>query len=323
MLSESRRLKIAILSPICPESLAQLGIAHEVDLTLTASPAELADLVSRVDVVVVRSGINLDQPLLERTRRLRLIIRAGIGLDNIDLESARQRGIRVISIPLSVDSVAEHIFGLAIAVSRRLIQQHQAMANGRWEKHGVHLQSLFGRRLGLIGFGRIGQRAAELGRAFRMEVLAYDRSPEKAEKQAAAKAMEVRFVDLPTLLAEADVVTLQTPLNEASRNMLNATSLAVMKREAILINVGRGGLVDEKALFAALNDGQIAGAALDVFDPEPPRNNPLFTLPNFLGTPHVAAQSVQAQSQVGEAVIKIVNAFAMGADPTRFGTFVV
>jgi D-3-phosphoglycerate dehydrogenase / 2-oxoglutarate reductase len=323
MLSESVRLRIAILSPIWPASVVQLEISHDVELALTASAAELADIVSQVDVVVMRSGINLDQSVLKRTRRLRLIIRAGVGLDNIDLEAARQRNIRVISIPLSVDAVAEHIFGLAIAISRRLLEQHKAMADGRWEKHAGHLQSLFGRRLGLIGFGRIGQRAAELGRAFRMEVLAYDRSPEKAGKQAAARALEVKLVDFHTLLAEADVVTLQTPLNEASHHMLNATSLAVMKCEAILINVGRGGLVDEKALFAALNDGQIAGAALDVFDPEPPSNNPLFTLPNFLGTPHVAAQTVQAQSQVGEAVVKLVNAFAVGADWSHYGTVVV
>ncbi len=156
-----------------------------------------------------------------------------------------------------------------------------------------------------------------------MSVLACDRSPEKPDKQAAATRSEVRFVAVDELFATADVLAIQTPLNDSTRGLVDRDLLATMKRDAILINVGRGGTVDELALYEALRDGQLAGAALDVFQREPPGDNPLLTMSNFVGTPHVAAQTQDAQERVGESVVRIIDAFAVGEDWSIFGVVVV
>jgi D-3-phosphoglycerate dehydrogenase len=199
----------------------------------------------------------------------------------------------------------------------------RALREGRWEKHGNYGLDLFGRQLGLLGFGRIGQRTAELGKAIGMTVIGSDRSPEKPAKQEAAARLGVRFVSLAELFASTDVVVMQTPLDETTRGLVDGRLLATMKRSAVLINVGRGGTVDETALYESLRDGRLAGAALDVFAREPPGASPLLTLPNFVGTPHVAAQTEDAQARVGTSVVRIIDAFAAGEDWTAHGRLVV
>jgi D-3-phosphoglycerate dehydrogenase len=275
------------------------------------------------EVAILRSGVRLDRAALEAAPQLRLIVRAGAGLEGIDCDCARERGVRVIAVPLSAESVAEHTFGLALALGHQIVRHHTALCAGRWEKHSSHGRDLYGRQLGLLGFGRIGQRTAELGRAFGMGILACDRSPDKPAKQEAAARLAVRFVGMEELFAAADVVTIQTPLNDSTRKLVDARLLAAMKPDALLIVVGRGGTVDEQALFEALRDGRLAGAALDVFALEPPGDNPLFTLPNFVGTPHIAAQTRDAQEQVGQSVVQIIDAFAAGEEWTTHGLVIV
>jgi D-3-phosphoglycerate dehydrogenase / 2-oxoglutarate reductase len=315
------KLNIAVLSAIWPAAIEQLQRRFPVQVAL--EPALAKGALPTADVAIIRSGVRLDRHALDMSPRLMLIVRAGSGLDGIDIEAARQRNIRIISAPLSAESVAEHTLALMLALSRQIIKHDAALRAGRWEKHSSHARDLFGRHLGLLGFGRIGRRTAELGQAFGMRISACDRSCEKPEKQAAAERLGVEFVSLETLFQTAEVVTIQTPLNHQTRKLVDRRLLSMLRPDAILIHVGRGGTVDEAALYEALRDGTLAGAALDVFEREPPGAHPLLELSNFLGTPHVAAQTVDAQARVGAAVVRIIEAFAAGGDWQAQGVLVV
>ncbi len=323
MLSTLSAVNVVILSEIWPAAIEQLQARHPTRVALGTAPADLPQVLHEAAVVVLRSGVRLDRSALEQAPRLRLIVRAGAGLEAIDCDCARERDVRVVNVPLSAESVAEHTLGLMLALGHRITRHDTALRAGRWEKHSGFGRDLFGRQLGLLGFGRIGQRTAELGIALGMTVIASDRSPAKPDKQAAAARLPVRFVTVDELFSEADVVAIQTPLNDSTRGLVDRRLLATMKRDAILINVGRGGTVDETALYEALRDGRLAGAALDVFQREPPGDHPLFTMSNFIGTPHVAAQTQDAQERVGASVVRIIDAFAAGEDWSVYGVVVV
>jgi D-3-phosphoglycerate dehydrogenase / 2-oxoglutarate reductase len=323
VLSAVCQMKVVILSSIWPAAIEQLRSRHQTEVSLGLSGADLAAALKEAEVVVLRSGVRLDRRALEAARQLRLIVRAGAGLEGIDCEYSSERGIRVIAVPLSSQSVAEHTLGLALALSHQIVRQHMALAAGRWEKHSSHGRDLFGRRLGLLGFGRIGQRTAELASALGMQIIAHDRSPHQPAKQTVAARLGIRFVPLDELFQTADILAIQTPLNDATRGLVDARRLALMQPSALLINVGRGGTVDESALFAALRDRRLAGAALDVFEREPTGDNPLLTLPNFIGTPHIAAQTEDAQEQVGRTVVEIIDRFASGGDWMSQGLLIV
>jgi D-3-phosphoglycerate dehydrogenase len=277
-------------------------------------PDELRRVLAEAEAVILRSGVRLDRAALEAAPRLRLIVRAGVGLDQIDAACAEQRAIRIVMVPHSADGVAEHTIALLLAVRRKVVWLHRRLQEGRWEKQAGVGGELGGHCLGLLGFGRIGRRTAELARAFRMSVLAHDRSPEKQDKQEAALRLGVFFVSLEELFSQSDAVVIQAPLNEATRGLVDARLLGLMRPDAVLVNVGRGGIVDEEALYEALIQGRLGGAALDVFAVEPPGDNPLLRLDNFVGTPHVAAQTVEAQRSIGAAVVRAVEAFAKGDD---------
>ena len=240
-------------------------------------------MLADAEAVVVRSGVRLDRAALEAAPNLRLIVRAGAGLDQIDVTCAAERGVRVVVLPLSADAVAEHAFALLLAVQRKVAWLHRRLREQHWEKQAGVGRQLSGHTLGLLGFGRVGRRIAELGQAFRMTVLAHDRSPDKPDKQEAATRLGVRFVGLDELFSESDAVILQAPLTEQTRGLVGARLLGRMRRDAVLVNVGRGGVVDEAALYDALREGRIGGAALDVFAAEPPGDSPLLRLDNFVG----------------------------------------
>jgi len=316
-------MNVTILSAIWPASVEALHQHHTVRVAVNTAAGDLPGVLADAEVAIIRSGVRLDRAALEAAPRLRLIVRAGTGLDGIDRDCAAARGVRVVCAPQASESVAEHALGLALALCHQIARQDAALRAGRWEKSAGHGRDLLGRRLGLLGFGRIGQRIAELGRAFGMDVVVCDRSPDKPSKRDAAARLGVRFVGVNELFAASDVVTIQTPLDASTRGLVDADCLATMKRDALLINVGRGGIVDEAALYAALRDGKLGGAALDVFVQEPPGAHPLLTLPNFIGTPHIAAQTRDAQRRVGEAVVRIIDAFAAGADVAAHGVVAV
>ena len=286
---------------------------------------EIAD----ADALVVRSATKVTAELLDKAPHLRVVGRAGVGVDNIDLEEATRRGVLVMSTPGgNAVSVAEHTFALLLALARQVPRLDAAIREGRWEKSSAAGTELRGKTLGLIGLGRIGSEVAVRAEAFDMKVLGYD--PYISE--AAAREVQVELVPMERLLAESDFVSLHTALSPATQNMINAKTLAQMKKGARLINAARGELIDEAALAEALKTGQLAGAAVDVFVQEPPKTSPLVGLPNVIATPHVAGSTTEAQEEVGtqvavqvrdylaEGVIRnAVNLPALSADQYRRG----
>ncbi len=257
-----------------------------------ALTAELAD----TDALIVRSATRVTEELLARAPRLRIVGRAGVGVDNIDLDAATRRGILVVNTPgSSATSVAEHALALMLALARSVPQLNAAMHAGRWEKAGAAGAELRGKTLGLVGLGRVGGEVARRAKALEMRVLAHD--PYLTVERAAEWG--VQLLPLAEMLPQADYISLHTALSPATDRLINQQTLAQMKRGARLINTARGELVDEAALLEALRSGHLAGAGLDVFAVEPLGNSPLMELPNVIATPHVAGSTAEAQEEVG------------------------
>ncbi len=254
--------------------------------------AELAD----ADALIIRSATRADAALLDAAPRLRVIGRAGVGVDNIDLDAATRRGILVMNTPGGNSvSVAEHTLALLLSLARSVPQLSSAFHAGRWEKAAAPGTELRGKLLGLIGLGRVGFEVARRVRAFEMRIAAADPyvTPDVAREEG------VELLPLDDLLPRADYISLHASLSSSTERMINAATLAKMKPGARLINTARGELVDEQALADALRSGRLAGAAVDVFSEEPPRNSPLLGLPNLIATPHVAGSTIEAQEEVG------------------------
>src|SRR5437870_88921 len=256
--------------------------------------AEIAD----ADALIVRSATKVTVELLDRGRKLRAVGRAGVGVDNIDLDEATKRGVLVMSTPGgSSVSVAEHTFALLLALVRQLPRFDAAMREGRWEKSSSGAE-VRGKTLGLVGLGRIGSEVASRAEAFDMRVVAYD----PFISEAAARELSVELVPLEQLFAECDFISLHTAVSPQTRDMINALSIAKMKKGVRIVNAARGELINEADLAAAIKSGHVAGAALDVFAEEPPKNCPLIGLPNVITTPHVAGSTAEAQEELGTQV---------------------
>lgn len=257
--------------------------------------AEIAD----TDALIVRSATKVTPELLDKAPKLRVVGRAGVGVDNIDLEAATKRGVLVMSTPGgNAVSVAEHTFALMLSLARQVPRLDKAIHEGRWEKSSAAGTEVRGKTLGLIGLGRIGSEVAIRAEAFDMRVLGYD----PFISEAAARELNVELVPLETLLAESDFVSLHTALSPATQNLINAAAIDKMKQGARIINAARGELINEADLANALKSGKLAGAAVDVFVDEPPKNSPLLGLPNVIATPHVAGSTAEAQEEVGTQV---------------------
>src|SRR5262249_9813590 len=267
-------------------------IAQTTKDTLTA---EIAD----ADALIVRSATKVTAGLLEKAPKLRVVGRAGVGVDNIDLEEATKRGVLVMSTPGgNAVSVAEHTFALMLALARQVPRLDKAIHEGRWEKSSAAGTEVRGKTLGLIGLGRIGSEVAVRAEAFDMKVLGYD----PFISEAAARELQVELVPLEKLLAESDFVSLHTAVSPATHSMIDAKAVGRMKKGARLVNAAGGELIDEAALAEALKSGHLAGAALDVFVEEPPKSGALTGLPNVIATPHVAGSTAEAQEEVGTQV---------------------
>jgi D-3-phosphoglycerate dehydrogenase / 2-oxoglutarate reductase len=321
-------MKVIVADKISERGVALLKEQAGWNIVLTTKDtlnAEIAD----ADALIVRSTTKVTPELMEKALRLRVVGRAGVGVDNIDLDEATRRGVLVMSTPGgNAVSVAEHTFALLLALARQVPRLDKAMHEGKWEKSSAAGTEVRGKTLGLIGLGRIGSEVAVRAEAFDMRVLGYD--PYISE--AAAHELQVELVPLEKLLAESDFVSLHTAVSPATQNLINATTLAQMKKGARLVNAARGELIDEAALAEALKSGQLAGAALDVFVEEPPKSQILVGLPNVIATPHVAGSTAEAQEEVGtqvavqvrdylaEGVIRnAVNLPALSADQYRRG----
>jgi (S)-sulfolactate dehydrogenase len=293
------------LSAEAVERLRARGIEPEVRVGLT--PAQLVGAIAPFDGLLVRSATRVTAQVIEAAPRLRVIGRAGVGVDNVDLEAATRRGVLVVNTPAgSSVAVAELALGLVLSLVRHLHEATASVKAGRWEKKRLQGRELAGKTLGIVGIGNVGSALAARARAMGMEVIAFDPfvSPD------AAARMGVRIVELDALWGAADVVSLHVPLTERTRNLVDRDVLRRMRPGALLVNCARGGLVDEAALAEALAEGRLGGAAFDVFAQEPPpADHPLLALPNFVCTPHLGASTDEAQSAVALAVADQVAAF--------------
>jgi D-3-phosphoglycerate dehydrogenase len=296
-----REMKIIVADKISERGFALLREAGwEV---VTPAAGALAGELATADGLVVRSATKVTAELLEQAPKLRVVGRAGVGVDNIDVEAATHRGILVMNTPGgNAVSVAEHTFALMLAMARSVPQSNASIHAGRWEKSGAAGTELRGKTLGLVGLGRVGTEVARRARGLEMKVLAHD----PYVTPAAAREVEVDLMTLDELLKRADVISLHTSLSAATEKMFGAAVFAKMKRGARLVNCARGELIDEAALAEALKSGQLAAAAVDTFAEEPPKNSPLIGLANLIATPHIAGSTAEAQEEVGTAVAQQV-----------------
>ena len=305
--------KILVSDPLPDDIVDSLRKEAEVVVAVGLSSADLAKKVAEgFDALVVRSQSKVTREVVEAGKGLRIIGRAGVGVDNIDVEAATARGIVVVNSPEgNTISAAEHTFGLLMAAARRVPQAHASMQRGEWDRKSFTGLELYNKTLGVVGFGRIGREVAFRAAAFRMKILAFD--PFINEEFAREKGAELCTLD--DLLSRSDFVTLHSPKTPETANLINAERLARMKPTAILVNCARGGIVDEAALYEALSSKKLGGAALDVFLNEPLGDSPLLKLSNVVTTPHLAASTHEAQERVAVDVAEQVLEVLRGGAP--------
>ncbi len=300
------RLKVLVRESIAEAGLELLRERFEVDVD---GDSDLSEIIGRYDGIVIRSATKLTAELIERAERLKVIGRAGVGVDNVDVEAATRRGIVVANAPEStVVSAAEHTIGLLLALSRNIPQAYAALKQGRWERSRYGGIELADKTLGVVGFGRIGQQVARRALGLGMEVVAHD--PFVARDRFRELGVE-RAEDLDDLLASADFLTLHAPLTDQTRLLIGTETIARMRDGVRIVNTARGDLVDEDALAEAVRSGKIAAAALDVFSEEP-YSGPLLELDNVIVTPHLAASTEEAQDRAGVIVAEQVAAALAG-----------
>ena len=304
--------RILVADPLAEDGVARLRQLGDVEVRTKQSETDLVASIGEFDALVVRSETKVTAAVLAAGRRLRVVGRAGVGIDNIDVAAATERGILVVNAPRgNIVAAAEHTVALLMALARNIPQADASVRRGEWTRSKFAGVEIRGKTVGIVGLGNIGSEVAKRAQGLEMEVVAFDPAvpPERAEQ------FNVQLLPLDDLLARADFVTVHAPLVEATRNLIDARRLALMKPTARLVNAARGGIVDEQALYEALRDGVIAGAAADVFAQEPAGENPLFTLPNFVATPHIAASTVEAQASVAFDVAEEVAAVLQGELP--------
>ncbi len=309
------------VAPVCIDLLEQAGFT--VNLQLKKSPEELKAFAKEADGWIIRSGTKITEELIGATDGLQVIGRAGVGVDNVDLGAATRKGILVINAPDgNTVSTAEHTCAMLMALARRIPQANASLAGGAWDRKAFTGAELEEKTLGVIGIGKIGRAVAQRMQGFGMKVLGFD----PVLSQEAAERLGIQLVDLDTLFSSSDFITVHTPLNDATRGIVGEANLSKCKPGVRVVNCARGGIVDEKALLAALESGQVGGAALDVYSQEPPPEGleGLLRHPNVVATPHIAASTGEAQEKVarqiteqvilalkGEPVSTAVNAMAI------------
>ena len=291
------------VDPVCADLLRAEGM--EADVQLKRTPEELSDLAREADAWIIRSGTKITAGMIEGAERLKVIGRAGVGVDNIDLAAATRRGILVINAPDgNTISTAEHTVAMLMALARRIPPANASLRAGRWDRKAFKGSELYEKTLGVVGVGKIGRAVARRMQAFGMNVLGYD----PVLSREVAERLGITLVSLGEIFEKSDFITFHTPLNEATRGMVNRETLARCKRGVYLVNCARGGIIDEEALWEALEAGQVGGAALDVYsqEPPPPSLTRLLAHPNVVATPHIAASTEEAQRKVARQVTEQV-----------------
>ena len=297
-------MRILVTEPLSDRGLDLLREEHQVDVRTDLASGGLAEAIAPYDALVVRSQTKVDASVIEAGSNLKVIARAGIGLDNVDVEAATRRGVMVVNAPQSnILSAAEHTLALILASARNVPRADAALRSGRWERERFQGVELHGKTLGIVGLGRVGTMVAQRALAFGMRLIAFD--PYVSRERARELSIEL-MPDLGALLVQADIVTIHLPRTAETEGLIGERELGLMKEEARIVNTARGGIVDEEALTEALRDGRLAGAALDVFSQEPVTEHPLFGLPNVVVTPHLGAATREAQDKAGAAIAEMV-----------------
>jgi len=286
------------VNPILKEILEKNGLKVTYEPEITTE--QIAEKIGNFNVVVVRGRTKLVKELIEKADNCQIIARVGVGLDNIDEDAAKVKNIRVINaVEGAITAVAELVVGLMLSMAREIPRADREIRNGNWIKKEMMGSELKGKYLGIIGLGNIGKRLGRLARALNMNIIGYDIVPINEEF---SKEVGLMKADLDTLLASSDYVSLHVPLLDSTKHMINAEKLRLMKKTAHIVNTSRGGVIDEGALYNALKDGNLESAALDVFEIEPATGNKLTNLPNFIATPHIGAQTKEAQSLAANVI---------------------
>ncbi len=294
------------VNPILKEILEKNGLKVTYEPEITTE--QIAEKIGNFNVVVVRGRTKLVKELIEKADNCQIIARVGVGLDNIDEDAAKVKNIRVINaVEGAITAVAELVIGLMLSMAREIPRADREIRNGNWIKKEMMGSELKGKYLGIIGLGNIGKRLGRLARALNMNIIGYDVVPIDEEF---SKEVGLMKADFDTLLASSDYVSLHVPLLDGTKHMINAEKLRLMKKTAHIINTSRGGVIDEEALYNTLKEGNLESAALDVFEVEPATGNKLVNLPNFIATPHMGAQTKEAQSLaanvIAEKIIQIL-----------------
>ncbi|HEY7874355.1 MAG TPA: phosphoglycerate dehydrogenase, partial [Actinomycetota bacterium] len=297
-------MKVLVSEKLSAAGLERLREHVEVDVRAGLSPDELRDAIGDYDALIVRSATKVDAPLLERAENLKVVGRAGIGLDNVDIEAATRHGVLVVNAPQSnVLSAAEHTMALLLAQARNIPQAHSALVGGSWERERWQGVELHGKTLGIVGLGRVGTLVAQRASAFGMRLIAYD--PYVSEARAGQMGVEL-LDDVVDVCARADFITIHLPKTPETTGIIGEKELNAVRPGVRIVNTARGGLIDEAALASALADGRVAGASIDVFEGEPVTEHALFGLDNVVVTPHLGASTAEAQDKAGLAIAEQV-----------------
>lgn len=301
--------KVLITDPLSEFGIQQLLDASDVEVVrkTNLSPSDLLDMIGDYDALLVRSQTQVTADVFAAGKNLKAVGRAGVGVDNIDINAATQAGVPVINAPDgNTISTAEHSFAMLMAVARNIPQAHKKLTDGNWDRKSFQGVELNKKVLGVIGMGRIGTEVAKRAKAFGMTVLGYD--PFMTEER--AQKLGVTHATVDDICRQADFITVHTPLTKETRHIISSREFAKMKDGVRLINCARGGIIDEKALYEAIVTGKVAGVALDVYEEEPPVDNPLIGLPQVVSTPHLGASTVEAQENVAvdvsEEILKVL-----------------
>jgi len=305
-------MKVLIADQINQKGIEELEEVAEVIARTDITPEELVEDIKDFDAIVVRSRTKVTREVIEAAPSLKIIARAGVGVDNVDVEAATERGIMVVNAPESTSiTVAEHTMGLVLSMSRKIAIADKSVKEGKWEKSRFMGMELNGKTLGIVGMGRIGSQVVIRAKAFGMDIMVYDPyiTPE------AAAELGVEVVDLETLLINADVITIHVPLTPETKYLISKPQFEIMKENAIIVNCARGGIIKEDDLYDALAQNEIGGAALDVFETEPPKESSLLELDNVVLTPHIAASTSEAQRDAAIIVAKEIKKVFQGESP--------
>ncbi|GMQ85920.1 MAG: hypothetical protein BMS9Abin07_1490 [Acidimicrobiia bacterium] len=309
------RAKVVVAEVIADSAIETLAASYEVDVAVDADRDELMTRLGDAAALVVRSATQVDAEMIAAAPNLVVIGRAGIGVDNIDVDAATDRGILVVNAPdANTISAAEHTMALLLAQARRIPEADASLRAGRWDRSRLQGTELYGKTLGILGLGRIGAMVAERAAAFGMRIVAHD--PYIGDEQAAG--LGVQLVGLDELLAESDFLTIHMPRTTETEGLIGADAFDKMKEGVRIINAARGGIVDEEALAAAVAEGVVAGAAVDVYAVEPTTQSPLFELAEVVVTPHLGASTREAQDRAGASVAASV-ASALRGEPVPNG----